>query len=179
MMDDWLLLGSRSLADHRIFEVWADRYRLEPEGRERDFVRLVAPDWINVIPITPDEHVVFVRQYRHGVRALTLEVPGGMVDAGESPPEAALRELREESGYTAPAVESLGAVWPNPAIQDNRCHMFVARGAVRDGDPNPDLYERFEVVTRPLAQVPQLIRDGEIRHALVVTAFALLGVTRG
>lgn len=179
MKDHWLLLGSRSLADHRIFEVWADRYRLQPEGHERDFVRLAAPDWINVIPITADEQVVFVRQYRHGVRALTLEVPGGMVDAGESPEAAALRELREESGYTAPAVEALGAVWPNPAIQDNRCHLFVARGAYRAGDPAPDAYERFEVLTRPLAEVPRMIREGEIRHALVVTAFALLGAERG
>ena len=173
-MTDWSLLGSRLLSDHRIFEVHADRYRLEPEGRERDFVRLAAPDWVNVIPITADGQVVFVRQYRHGVRQVTLEVPGGMVDPGEDPAVAALRELREESGYTADAVESLGAVWPNPAIQGNRCHMFVARGAWLAGPPTPDPYERFEVVTRPLADAPRLIREGEIGHALVVTAFALL-----
>lgn len=175
----WKLLESRSLSDHRIFELWADRYRLDPEGRERDFVRLSAPDWINVIPLTAEGNVVFVRQYRHGVREVTLEIPGGMVDPPESPSDAALRELVEETGYSAPAVVALGAVWPNPAIQDNLCHLFLAEGAKRVGPPTPDAYERFEIVEHPLTEVPRLVREGAIRHALVVTAFALWEAQRG
>jgi 8-oxo-dGTP pyrophosphatase MutT (NUDIX family) len=117
-----------------------------------------------------------VRQFRHGVRQVSLEIPGGMVDEGEAPDVAALRELHEETGYTAPAVRRLGELWPNPAIQNNHCHLFVAENCRLTSAPQPDPRERIEVVTYPLAEVPRLIAEGAIRHALVICALALLGV---
>lgn len=175
----WRLLDSREISDHKIFRLIADRYRLEPEGRERDFFKFHAPDWINVVPLTADQEVVMVRQYRHGVRDVTLEIPGGMIDADEPPATAALRELREETGYTTEKIRPLGNVWPNPAIQTNVCHFFLAEDVRYEGPPTPDPYERIEVETVPLAEIPGLIKDGEIRHALVIGAFAMMGVVAG
>lgn len=175
--DAWKLLASQLVSHHVIFSLHHDRYRVEPSGREQDFVRLDAPDWVNVVPLTDDGQVVFIRQYRHGIRDVTLEVPGGIVDPGESPAAAALRELSEETGYVADAARELGYVWPNPAIQGNRCYTYLAEGARAGGVARPDEFERIEVVTYPLAEVPALLASGQIRHALVVTAFAMLGVS--
>ena len=118
-----------------------------------------------------------VRQFRHGLRAYTLEVPGGMIDADDpSPLVAARREMVEESGYESDRVEPLGVVHPNPAIQTNRCHSFVAYEVERRHVPRFDSTEETEVVLVPLTRIPELMRSGEITHALVIVAFQWLAL---
>lgn len=157
-----------------------ERVRLAPPGGEaaRDFYVISAPDWINVVPLTDDGRVVLIRQYRFGISGFTLETPGGMCDGGESPPETARRELREETGHEAREILPLGWVHPNPAIQTNRCHCFLARGVFPSGPPSPDPEEQLEVVLAPLSEIPRLVREGAITHALVVAAFHLLALHR-
>ncbi len=173
----WRRLGAQRLQNCRVFDLDSVRFA-PPDGRDpRSFYVIEAPDWINVVPLTVDRQVVFVRQFRFGTNALTLEIPGGMCDAGEQPRVSALRELREETGYGTEDLVDLGWVHPNPALQSNRCHTFLARNVVRAGDPAPDGDEAFEIVTLPLVEVPRLIRDGAITHALVIAAFYRLGLT--
>lgn len=144
------------------------------EGSAR-FWRLECPDWINVIPLTPSDEVVFVRQFRHGIGAETLEVPGGQMDPGDGTPlEAARRELLEETGYAGEAWEPLGWVHPNPAILTNRCHSFLVRGVHPIAPIRNDADERTEVEVVPLGAVPGLIRSGRITHGLVLNAFHFL-----
>jgi 8-oxo-dGTP pyrophosphatase MutT (NUDIX family) len=173
----WTLLGSRPVSEHRIFRLRYDRYRVEPAGAERDFVVLESPDWVNVVPLTPDGQIVLVRQFRHGNRRLSLEVPGGMVDPGETPEHAGARELREETGYVAERMRLLGRVAPNPAIQENWCYFYLAEGCRLAAPPTPEEFERIEVVTYPLAAIPELLRSEEICHGLVINALGYLGLT--
>ncbi len=126
---------------------------------------------MNVIPLTEDDEVVFIEHYRHGTDKVGLEVPGGMIDPEDaSPMVAAAREMREETGYAASELIELGVVHPNPAIQENRCFSFLARGAHLAGEPRPDDTEDIEVVRYPRREVPRLLREGRISHALVVVA---------
>jgi ADP-ribose pyrophosphatase len=174
--EDWKLLGSSPPVDYDIFRIQRHRYRLEPQGREHDFVVLDANDWINVVAVTPDRQVVLIRQFRHGIRDVTWEVPGGLMETGEAPEEAALRELREETGYAGDSARLLGFMWPNPAMQNNRLFTYLVENARHVGEPQPDPFERIIVEPRPLAEIPAMIRSGVIRHSLVIASFALFGV---
>jgi 8-oxo-dGTP pyrophosphatase MutT (NUDIX family) len=138
---------------------------------EHDFYVIESRDWINIIPITVDHQVVMVRQYRHGSREVTLEIPGGLVDSGDTPETAAARELLEETGYQAAEYVKIGAANPNPAIFNNRCYTFLARNVARVRDPMPDQTEDIESVLVPLSDISELIRTGEIDHAIVIAAF--------
>jgi len=142
--------------------------------RPGTFVYLDSPDWVNVIALTPQRQVVLIEQCRHGIQEVTVEIPGGMVDAGESPLHAGLRELREETGYEGPDARIIGRVSPNPAILDNRCHTILVREAVVAAAQRLDGHEEIGVRLVPLREIPQLIGDGVIHHALVVAAFHFL-----
>ncbi len=170
----WTLLGSRPIADYEFVRIREDRYRFEPTGLEAPFVVCDCADWVLVIPVTPDGQVVFVRQFRHGVRRAVLEVPGGMVDGDETPEETARRELLEETGFAATTVQRLGTMLPNAAIHSASCHVVLAEGCCHSAAPALDPLEKIDVLLRPLADVPAMIRSGELCHALVIAAFALL-----
>jgi 8-oxo-dGTP pyrophosphatase MutT (NUDIX family) len=173
MIDSWDILSHHDEADYRIFSVRRTRMRAPHTGREHDFYVIDAPAWINVVPVTADGQLVLIRQYRPGTDAVTLEIPGGMVDEGETPEAAARRELREETGYAAEDWTNLGAVSPNPALQSNRCHTFLAENAREDGAPELDVGEDIETTLIAPAKIPALITEEKITHALVVAAFYL------
>ena len=178
----WSREGSEEVADCRVFKVRRDLSR-DPRGRRvHDFYVIEAPDWINVIPLTKENEVVLIEQYRHGTGGVSLEIPGGMVDPGEEPHETAARELFEETGYEAAEVVFLGKTRPNPAIQDNWIHTFLARGVEHRRGPLNQGTEWTRVRLEPLAHIPAFIGEGAIDHSLVVVAFhrlALSGLAEG
>jgi 8-oxo-dGTP pyrophosphatase MutT (NUDIX family) len=155
----------------RIFGLRVDRAVSPRTGAAHDFYVLESKSWVNVIPITPEREVVLIRQYRHGTREVTLEIPGGIVESGDSPQEAARRELQEETGYEAGEMVGLGYVHPNPAFLNNRCYTFIAQDARHTGHQTQDEKEDIEVLLKPLAEIPRIIREGKITHSLVVAAF--------
>jgi len=142
--------------------------RSPSSGREHDFFCLESADWVNVVPVTAEEELVMVRQYRHGSSSMTLEIPGGLVDPGESPAAAAARELLEETGYRAPQVVGVGGVNPNPALFGNRVHTFLADGAERMAGIRNEGAEETEVVLVPVSEVGDRARAGDFDSALVL-----------
>ncbi len=171
MIKPWPCIRSRSAQSFRIFSIRTDTSVSPRTGFEHDFYVIETRDWVNIIPLTADHRVVMIRQYRHGSREVTLEIPGGLVDPGDTPENAAARELLEETGYQADKVARIGASSPNPAIFNNRCYTFAARNVTKGRDPIPDRTEDIEVVLVPLVDIPELIRKGKIDHAIVISAF--------
>ena len=175
----WTVEKTELLQDCRVFSVSRTRTLSPRTGQPHSFFRIDSSDWANIVPITPEGNVVLVRQYRHGADQVTLETPGGLVDSGETPAEAAAREMLEETGYRASEITSLGAVNPNPAIFGNRLHAFVARESVQVAEIQPGETEEtvVDVVTRE--QLRRFVRDGTVDHALVVAALYLLDLHEG
>ena len=168
----WQRLDSEIVYSCRIFSLQKNRSRSPRTNEEHDFFVLDSGDWVNIIPVTADDHVVLIRQYRHGTDDMTLEIPGGMVDREDpSPLHAARREMQEETGYDSEDIIPLGAIHPNPAIQGNRCHSFLARNVEKRFDPNFDTTEETEVILVHTGELPELVRQERITHALVVVAF--------
>lgn len=166
----WPLTESRRLADYRLFELWREARTNPRTGEPHGFFVVRTTDWVNIIALTDDDEVVLVRQLRAGTGEHTIEIPGGMVDPGEDPGTAALRELVEETGYVAETCVPIGVVHPNPALFSNRCHTFLASGARRVKEPELDPGEAILVATVPRARLRELIASGAITHALVVAA---------
>jgi ADP-ribose pyrophosphatase len=175
----WPVVAREDGHDYKIFQTRFLRATNPRTGETRRFVALDATDWVNVIALTPDDRVLLIRQFRMGAEAVFLEIPGGMVDPGESPADAAARELREETGYVARAWRPLGVVRPNPAIQGNRLHSFLALDVELRAATEHDAGEVIELETRTLDEVTQMLRDGRIDHALVVNAFTHLMLATG
>jgi ADP-ribose pyrophosphatase len=169
----WEKLEQRPQLQTRIFNVVGQRYRHPVRNTEREFVVIHPPDWVNVVALTPDRQIVLVRQFRYGIDEFSLEIPGGVIDAGEDPMIAGVRELREETGFTGAPAKRLGIVYPNPAMQSNRCHFVFVENAVRSHELEWDTDEEIQVVTLPAEEVLAMAHSGGIMHSLVLNALML------
>ena len=174
MSSDWQQLGHQTLLEHSFFRLEQLRMRSPRNGVEHDFIRMQFGDWVNGIALTEDRQVVMIRQWRPGLDAVTLEVPGGAVDSGEDPADTIRRELAEETGYTGGELTHLGSVNPNPALLTNKLHMYLIEGVRDSGTRSLDETEDIAVELMSLQRVGELIATGEIQHAMVLSAFCRL-----
>jgi ADP-ribose pyrophosphatase len=171
----WIIESENTEYSTPIFTLFKRDSKSAIQERSGTFYIVDAPDWINVIALTPQKEIVLVKQYRHGIHELTWEIPGGAVDTGDSDPLlAAKRELQEETGFTSDNWEKLGKVSANPAIFTNYCHFYIARNCTITSRQNLDTFEEIEVKTETISKFLQQVREGKIHHSLVIAAVAQL-----
>lgn len=175
----WRVLSEDHLQHCKVFDVHRATMESPTTGGAHPFYRIESPAWVNVVSLTAEDELVMVRQFRHGSRQVTLEIPGGLVDPGESPEAAAARELLEETGYRAGRLEALGSVNPNPALFGNRVHMQLALDCEPAGPIQNSGTEETVVALLPLAELHDTLRAGRIDHALVVAALYAFELWRG
>lgn len=169
-LGEWRHLGDEVVYKTPVFSVISRRCLSPKDGREKAFSCLLAPEWANVLAVGPGGMVPLVRQFRHGSQEVSLELPGGVVEPGQSPIDTARRELMEETGYRAERLEPLCKLRPNPAIQDNTIHTFLAYGAVPTGRTDFDENEELDLLLAPVRELKAMILDGRIDHAMMVAA---------
>jgi len=131
-----------------------------------DYYVLEYPSFANALAITEDKKVLMVHQYRHAAEIVSLEVPGGVVDAGEDPMHAIKRELLEETGYQFDDVELVSVLYPNPSTANNRCYFFLAQNGKKVKDAHLDDLEELAVEEFSVEAVKQLVFDNKIEQAL-------------
>jgi ADP-ribose diphosphatase len=169
----WEEIDRKKLLDAHVFSVLSSRRRAA-DGAEANYFLVDSPDWCNIIvPVTRDDGVecfVMARQYRHGSGSVTIEFPGGIVDPGETPQSAVLRELEEETGYAAESARLIGKVNPNPAFMSNAAFTFVAIGAHKKGMQDLDDNERLDAELVPVTHIIDLFRPDFHEHAIMVVA---------
>jgi len=171
----WELLEEDLVADCGVFKIVRRRERKVRGGQTGDFSVIKAFDWVVAIASPREGEYLLVNQFRFGIDAMSWEFPAGCMDVGESPMDAAVRELREETGYSpdGPGLV-LGKVHPNPALQDNTC-WFVLFENVRDcGAMDWDQFEEMQVRAFPIAEILHMAMDGRISHGMVHAALFLL-----
>jgi ADP-ribose pyrophosphatase len=171
MIKPWTSISSKLSGNFRIFQIRSELKRSPRTGEAHDFFVIESVNWVNVVAVTPEDHIVMVEQYRHGSNTVELEIPGGMMDATDaSPVVAGTRELREETGYEGENPVIIGQIYPNPAIMNNTCFtLLVHHCQLRHStafDHSEDLITRLV----PVVEIPDLVASGKIRHSLVVVA---------
>ncbi|MCB2179665.1 NUDIX hydrolase [bacterium] len=168
---DFKVITSQNIYQGKAVKLWLERVKY-PDGREVSLEVIHHPGAVTILPVDADGQVWFVRQYRHPVGGMFLELPAGTLEKGEAPEETAAREIREEIGMAAGQIIKLGSFYMAPGYSDEFMHVYLATHLT----PAPlaqDEGEFIEVEKYPLETVYKMLTDGTIQDGKTIAAFAL------
>ena len=170
-IEKWNVISSVTEYRTRIFDIKKQSAK-SVQGKQGDFYVIDTNDWVNVIALTKNEEVILVKQYRHGIDAMSLEIPGGVIDSGEESFDAAHRELAEETGYVSTKWIYLGKSSSNAAIMNNYTHTWLAQDCELTSSQELDEHEEIEIVLLKKTDFLNAVGDGTIHHSVVLAGVA-------
>lgn len=164
----WELIRSEQGPHLVLFQPRFDWVKNPRSGKSMKAIVLESGDWVNIVALTPANKVVIVSQHRFGIGKTTVEIPAGLIESGETPEEAAKRELEEETGYTSSEWKYLGSVEANPAFLNNHCHQWLALNVVKTHATHLDENEDIDVAELALQEIRNEIAAGRMRNSLTL-----------
>ncbi len=169
--DCYEIFPSELVFTSRVTDVESAQVICKRTGERSSFLRFAFPNWVNIIGVTPEQQILLVRQFRFGTKMVETEIPGGVIHPDESPENAGVRELLEETGYEGKNPRVIGKVCPNPALQDNTCYTVLVEDVQKVAEQNLDAMEDIDIDLLAIAEVFEMLRKGQIHHGLVLNAF--------
>ena len=171
----WKILQTKEIFSSGLFRLRSDKCQLKDGRIMPRYYVMDFPDWVNILPVTDAGQVVLVKQYRHASGREHLEVPGGSLDPRlkESVVEGARREMLEETGYDSKSIVHVGSHYPNPALQSNQMHTYIAYNCFKAQEQNLDEFEELELYFCSIERLKQHLFDGDIDHSIMVASISM------
>jgi ADP-ribose pyrophosphatase len=160
------LINTEYISNHQYFTARKDKYETATGKVVEEYFVVEMPDSACALAITAEGDFVLVNQYRHPIGQMSLELPGGFIDANEPNEKAIARELLEETGYAFSAIICLGKTYSNPGVLNNATHLFLATGGVKVASQLLDDNEEIEIILKTKEEVLELLANGDFKQSM-------------
>lgn len=169
MLDRWQTLEKTHIYDFKIFDAYLKKCKHPGWDKTATYSLIESPDWVNIVPVTKDNKIVMVKQFRHGIEDFTLEIPGGLIEKDEDPKDAGKRECLEETGWASDKdAVYIGKTHPNPAFMNNLCYSYLWTDCYEKTEQQLDGNEDIEVITINADELKNYIAEFKIKNSLVL-----------
>lgn len=165
----WNLISTKKVYSNHLINLYEDT--LDLNGNKKIYIRGIRKDYSTIVPFISNDEILVIESYRHIVDSIQIEVPSGYIDEGESPKQAAIRELEEETGYGAKDIIALGTYTLDYTMFEQKGNLFVAYGLVNEKDQSLGIMEKIDAKTMKIKEIKQLLSDGKISNAASIVAF--------
>ena len=164
----WKVDTAKRVYSNELIELYEDT--LDLEGQEKIYIRGIRKDYSTIVPFISNDEILMIKSYRHLVDSIQIEVPSGYIDEGETPKEAAIRELREETGYAAKDVISIGHYTLDYSMFEQKGNLFIAYGMTKEGRQCLGIMEKIDIEIITIKEIKHLLFEGKILNAASIVA---------
>lgn len=165
----WKLISTKKVYSEYLINLYEDT--LDLNGKEKIYIRGSRKDYSTIVPFISNDEILVIKSYRHIVDSIQIEVPSGYIDEGESPKQAAIRELEEETGYGTKDIIALGTYTLDYTMFEQKGNLFVAYDLSKEKDQSLGIMEKIDVKIMKIKEIKQLLSEGKISNAASIVAF--------